>query len=51
MQVEHFLTKPYHPLDLLDRIAGEIGTSFCFERDRRKARPTVQTVESPPPIL
>jgi DNA-binding response OmpR family regulator len=35
MQVEQFLTKPYHPLDLLDRIAGEIGTSFCFERDRR----------------
>jgi DNA-binding response OmpR family regulator len=31
MQVEQFLTKPYHPLDLLRRIAAEIGRSQSSE--------------------
>ena len=38
MQVEQFLTKPYHPLDLLDRIAGEIGQSLCLERNPARGR-------------
>jgi DNA-binding response OmpR family regulator len=33
MQVEQFLTKPYHPMDLLDRIVGEIDQSLCLERN------------------
>jgi DNA-binding response OmpR family regulator len=33
MQVEQFLTKPYHPLELLDRIAGEIDQSAYLKRN------------------
>jgi DNA-binding response OmpR family regulator len=37
MRVEQFLTKPYHPLDLLERIAGEIDPGLGLERDRTVA--------------
>jgi len=33
MHVEQFLTKPYHPLDLLDLIVGEIDQGVCLERN------------------
>ncbi len=31
LNVEHFLTKPYHPLDLLDRIAIEMSRGLMKE--------------------
>ena len=38
MQVEQFLTKPYHPLELLDRIPrAEIDPSHCLRRGQAAA--------------
>ena len=35
MNVEQFLTKPYHPLDLLDRIAAELSPGHGPEPTER----------------
>jgi DNA-binding response OmpR family regulator len=33
LSVEQFLTKPYHPLDLLDRISGEMNPRVRLNRN------------------
>ena len=47
LQVEQFLTKPYHPRDLLDRIDAEMSQSLHLEICRRRSRSRVHRSGGP----
>jgi len=49
LNVDHFLTKPYHPLDLLDRIAFEMSRSIPLAGERIPRPLTTTSLASKPP--
>jgi two-component system response regulator VanR len=53
MQVDQFLTKPYHPLDLLGRITIELARGARTEAAEvsRPIRPRLRRSDAPPAVM